>query len=653
MKNKKLILILLFWTIILIVPNLVWAKSLNVFPNAISIEYEIGDSQPPDRSITFNNTDNTSFSIALTKNGSGTSYYNISATTLGFSGNESKAVSLDFGIPQDVTSNIYSSKIWYGDGDEYIPIFITVTAKAATSTGCKILMPSELFSRSIKKGIPPFTQDFLLRISNKCINGLTIIDIRESGQVTDTEQGRQPIRLTGSIPKGDYEKGQTTTMSVEFDVSELSFGDYRASVVITSTEGEEQITQKMDFRIFVVGTASAVTNETFSTLPTCNPSTTDLQIGKTYSIICNNVVDTNIKLHIDDDSLEYVKGLSSEYPSNQIIWRFTPIKLGNTELIFYLTDDKGLPIGDRQEVDIRISQTPSGELGTRLKFDFFPKTLDIDNLKVGDSFSVLIKAVNPDYENDTGTIIEDVVLYKDGKQTDDRTFTVAGGETFTLSASAVGFRSINKDIVVPQQIVSVTYVPYDVEVGRNVTFTTTPDDAKLLINGLEIPKVYSFGNTGTFTLTATREGYQEGFFSIAVSEPLRFLSEIPEKIRIGGEVMIELNKPVKWYVSVQEDNETEELLFAEGDNNFIQFIPDRKGIYEIYVRDSLVEMYDLTGISLYSIVIIIVGIAGFGTLLYFANKYEWFKLRGRGIKKSEKIKRSPFELDIKSGEAFE
>lgn len=634
--------IVLLFLIVLALNPIVNAKSLTTSPSAISIDYTLGDSQPADKSISFTNADNTSFSIALTKNGTGTGLYNISASTLGFNGSESKAITAKFGISSETSPDLYSSRIWYGNGDEFIPVFITVKAKSTTTTGCKILLPSELFSRSIKKGTQPFSQDFLLQVSTKCTGGIKITDIRESGQVTVTEQGLQPIRLSGLIPKGSFEKGQTMTMNVEFDVSELQLGDYRSSIIITSTEGDEQLTQKMEFRIFVVGTASASSNSTFSALPSCNPSSTDLRMGQTYQFICNNVIDSNIKLNIDGDALNYIKGVSYDNPSNQIIWTFTPLKTGNTKLRTYFTFN-GVPIGEIKEHEIRIGQTSGGALGTKLIFDFFPKTLDIDNLKGGDTFSLLIKAVNPD-TNDSGTIIDDAVLYNDGVKTDERSFKISSGQSFTLSVSASGFSSIQKTITVPLQQVSLSYSPFDIEQGKNVTFTTIPSDAVILLDGAEIPKTHIFNELGAKNLVFRREGYNDGTSSIIVTEPLRALSEIPEKIKVGEEVIIEFNKDIDWTVLVAENNQTSQI-FVQGSDKTVKFIPDRKGVYDVYTRNELLKSYDLTGIS-FSLGWVFGIVAGLA-LLYLAVKYEWFKFGGNsgGGKKIERT-RSPFEMDF-------
>lgn len=651
-KNIRNLVIALKPTILgiflfLMLIQLVFAKSLTTSPSAVSIEYTLGDPQPADKSITFTNADNSSFSIALTKNGTGIELYNISATTLGFNGSESKAITMKFGISSETSPDLYSSRIWYGGGDEFIPVFITVKAKSTTTTGCKLLLPSELFSRSIKKGTQPFSQDFLLQVSTKCTEGIKVTDIRESGQVTVTEQGLQPIRLSGLIPKGSFEKGQTMTMNVEFDVSELQLGDYRSSIIITSTEGDEQLTQKMDFRIFVVGTASASNNNTFSALPSCSPSTSDLRMGQTYQFICNNVIDSNIKLNIDGDALNYLKGVSYDNPSNQIIWTFTPIKLGNTKLRTYFTFN-GVPIGELKEYEIRIGQTSGGGLGTKLMFDFFPKTLDINNLKGGDIFSLLIKAVNPDAVNDSGTIIQDVVLYKDGVQIPERSFTANAGESFTLSASAIGFNSIEKTITVPLQAVSLSYSPFDIEIGRNVTFSTSPSDAAIFLDGVEIPKIYIFKEVGDKSLVLKREGYKDNPISIVVTEPLRALSEIPENIKIGEEVVIEYSKAVDWTVLVAESNETSKI-FLQGSDNLVKFMPDRKAVYDVYVRNELVASYDLTGLTFSWGWVggIVVGLV----LLYLAVKYEWFRFRGNsgGRKPSERRRVSPFEMDMGGG----
>ena len=640
---------LIFWLFVItiwatfIVPNS-FAESLTASPSAISIEYTLGDTQPADKSITFTNADNTSFSIALTKNGTGTSLYNISATTLGFNGSESKAITLKFGIADDTSPDLYSSKIVYGDGSDFIPVFIVVKAKSTTITGCKLLLPSELFSRSIKKGTQPFTQDFLIQVSNKCVNGIKITDIRESGQVTVTEQGLQPIRLTGLVPKGDFEKGQTINMNIEFDVSELQLGDYRSSIIITSTEGDEQLTQKMDFRIFVVGTASALNNNTFSALPSCSPSSSDLRMGQSYQFICNNVVDSNIRVNIDGDALDYLKGISYDNPSNQVIWTFTPIKLGNTKMRTYFTFN-GFPIGEIKEYEMRIAQTSGGGLGTKLMFDFFPKTLDINNLKGGDTFSLLINAINPD-TNDSGTIIDEIVLYKDGVLTSERSFIVTSGQSFTLSASAVGFSSIQKTIAVPLELISLSYSPLDIEQGKNVTFSTTPSDAKILLDGVEISKTYIFNELGIKELLLQREGYGENKLSVTITEPLRILSEIPDKISIGEEVVIEYNKPFDWTILIAEENQTAKL-FVQGSDKILKFTPDRKAVYDVYVRNDLLKSYDLTGLAIGNVFIWILVIGGVLFFLYLANKYEWFRFRGSsGGGKIERPRRSPFEMDM-------
>lgn len=641
LKKLGLKAVLLFLIVLALNP-IVNAKSLTTSPSAISIEYTLGGSQPADKSITFTNADNTSFSIALTKNGTGTGLYNISATTLGFNGSEIKAITIKFGISDDNSPDLYSSKIVYGDGSEFIPVFIVVKAKSTTTTGCKLLLPSELFSRSIKKGTQPFSQDFSLQVSNKCTEGLKITDIRESGQVTVTEQGLQPIRLSGLIPKGSFEKGQTMTMNVEFDVSELQLGDYRSSIIITSTEGDEQLTQKMDFRIFVVGTASSSNNNTFSALPSCNPSSSDLRMGQTYQFTCNNVIDSNIKLNIDGDALNYLKGVSYDNPSNQIIWTFTPIKIGNTKMRTYFTFN-GVPIGEIKEHEIRIGQSSGGALGTKLIFDFFPKTLDIDNLKGGDIFSLLIKAINPE-ANDSSTIIDEVVLYKDGVQTLERSFTVTAGQRFTLSASAMGFSSIEKTITIPFQLVTLSYSPFDIELGKNVTFSTTPSDAKILLDGVEIPKIHIFNELGAKNLVLQREGYGENTISVVVTEPLRALSEIPEKIKIGEDVVIEYSKAVDWTVLVAENNQTSQI-FLQGSDNAVKFIPDRKAVYEVYVRNDLVASYDLTGLTFSWGWFF--GMVAAAFLVYLAFKYEWFKSGGNsgGGRKIERT-RSPFEMDM-------
>ncbi|MEK7087420.1 MAG: hypothetical protein AAB958_01825, partial [Patescibacteria group bacterium] len=407
-----------------------------------------------------------------------------------------------------------------------------------------------------------------------------------------------------------------------------------------------QLTQKMDFRIFVVGTASAVTNSTFSTPPTCNLQTGDLQIGKTYQLICNNVVSSDFQLTIVDDVLDFIKGVSREEPPNQLIWTFTPIKLGNAKFRSYFTF-KGVPIGEIQEYDLRISQVAVGELGTKLKFEFFPKSQDIDNLKAGDKFNVLVKAVNPDVGNDTGTIIEDYVLYKDGVQVSTNEFMVSGGDDFTLLASAVGFGSIEKIIKVSLDTISLSF-PADIEIGQNITFSTSPTDAEIFLDNIIIPKTYLFSAVGAYSLAVKREGYKDTLYTISVTEPLQLLSEIPKKIKVADEVIIEFNKGVDWEVRYKENkkNETQFVQFSAGSSNPINFIPDKKGIYQVYARGQKIAEYDLAGISLdWGIikVLLVVGVIVVG--IYFGNKRGVFT-RTQKLKKSEGRVVAPFEMSF-------
>jgi len=634
-------LVIILSVAIFIVPNIL-ALTLTTSKTAISFDYTLGDSQPADISITFTNSENSSGVVALNKSGDGTSLFNLSTTSILFNGSESKSLLIKFGIPQEADIKVYSSNINYNEFS--IPVLINVKAKTTTTTGCKVLLPSELFQNSIKKGVAPFTEEFILKISNKCVNGLTITDTRESGQVTQTEQGKQPIRLTGAVPKGDYEKGESISLKVEFDVSLLNLGDYRASIVITSTEGDEQLTQKMDFRIFVVGTASPLTNDTFSTLPSCSLSTADLQIGRTYQLVCNNVVSSNYQLAIIDNILEYLKGVNLEEPANQIIWTFTPIKLGNAKLKYFFKA-KGTPIGELKEHDIRISQVTTGELGTKLKFDFYPKSLNMDSLKAGDKFNVLIKAVNPDVGNDTGTVLNDYVLYKDGVQVNTNEFIVSGGDEFTLLASSVGFGSIEQIIKVPLDTISLSF-PADIEIGQNITFSTSPSDALLYLDGIEIGKTYSFPATGFYTLSVKREGYKDTSYSVPVTEPLQLISEIPKKIKIADEVIIEFNKGVDWEVRYKSKNETQTTQFSAGSSNPINFIPSEKGIYEVYARGQKIAEYDLTGFSFnWGMIRVLLVLAVVGAAVFYGNKQGWFT-RTQKAKKSEGRVVAPFEMSF-------
>ena len=89
----------------------------------------------------------------------------------------------------------------------------------------------------------------------------------------------------------------------------------------------------------------------------------------------------------------------------------------------------------------------------------------------------------------------------------------------------------------------------------------------------------------------------------------------------------------------------------QGGDTLVKFTPDRKAVYDVYVRNELIKSYDLTGLTFGNIFIWILVIVGILLLLYLANKYQWFK-GGGGSKKIERPRRSPFEIDIPTREGL-
>lgn len=578
---KKIILLIIF----LLMINLVNAKSLTVTPTIIDREYYLGDNQLSDISITIENKDNTSFAISLSKEGTSSNFFNISETSLYFNETQSKSFNVEFNIPQTTSTDLYTGKIKYGtESNEYIPVYINVK-KRESLTECRLVIPEE-YRQSIRRTTKPYTEDFAFKIASVCIDGISLLGIKED-KVYRMESGFQPIRLSGAIPSGEYEGGDTVSFTIEYDVSELAKETYTSNIIINAINklNDASITKVLKFLITVTGdmpTQYEGNISTITTFPSCSISTTSLVANDTYEVVCSNVVDPNIniKMHPDLDYLEGMRVVNDE-ENKQFKWVFKPKKLGETTLkvSFELF---GNPVGPTEEFKLYITTTYVSA-GTSMKFALFGpdgKIENCDTLKGEDTLVIQMR------DNKTDNIIANYVIYKDGSKIDGSSFTVEQGRNYLLSATSPNYHSVDLTCKIPNKPVSISLFPSEIEIGSQFSVTTNPENVTLYWDGSEIVSPYTPIVSGKHKLKAVEEGFQETEIEVDVKEKLSFLTEPPEKLKVDKETIIELNRPTTWTIYYGKKNDTMDMLYSAGESSIISFTPNEKGYYQLNIKEN-------------------------------------------------------------------
>ena len=378
---------------------------------------------------------------------------------------------------------------------------------------------------------------------------------------------------------------------MQVDSTNLPSGTYKPTILVNGIYKGESIQTRIQFTVEVRQGASPI--ESLNVLPTYLFSATELSLNNTYTITAQNL-NPNYEPFVDADS-DYIKGIKVD-TSNSWTYYFQPVNVGNTK-VKIMTRFAGAPIGDATEKILRIAYGSAITTGSSMCFDFFsPEGKTIDTLASGDTITYLVRATNGNSIdcNRNGTIIDGAVVYRNGVKMDSTSFTVSGGETITLSASAPGFLSIDKVIVVPLAPVQISYsTPFnDLEIGQPLTLSANPIDATITLNGLPFTSPFTPDKVGIINIVASKQGYRQGILDLSVTPVLEYVTpEIPKNIKLNQQFNFEVNKDVQWSVLYSEQKNGTKTTLLTGTSKSIQFTPNKKGYYEVYIRDKLLNQY--------------------------------------------------------------
>ena len=323
----------------------------NCTATAVSKNAEVGESISTSVITCTNNNANNSVSVYNT----GVFYQVSPSPPITIPPQSSSNIQLIF--PTQSAKGFFEGLLYFSDGSATIPIKLNITQSVSPSS-CQINPSLVTYTQAIQQG----TELVLPKITFEPVNCpsqliLTPSSVSIQGGIVTT-QGQKPLALSSVTSDG---------VQVKIDTNGLTTSQtYFTSLNINAFSKQFQI----PFTITVTSGTSPVTNITPDNIPTCSISNNILNLNVTYTLVCSNL-QPDIKI-IPEADASYIKGIGVEKSINQYIWKFTPIKLGNT-IIKAKFDFQDAPIGIpfTQEAKIQSSslQTP----GTSINIIFYPE----------------------------------------------------------------------------------------------------------------------------------------------------------------------------------------------------------------------------------------------------------------------------------------
>ena len=510
----------------------------------------------------------------------------------------------------------HKGKIEVYDGDTNLQKVIPVNmdVKSTSSDECYLSTTFLQYAQQLKKGASSYTESYTFIVSPQCDGGIDITDIYVSGQVTMTESGYVPIRLSGGIPKGHHNAGSSFKVNLEFDSAELSLGTYATSLIVGGIWNGNTISEKIDYDITVVGQATplpdTITSPDFDKIPE------ELVLNETYTITARNV---NPNIDVRVGSNEFITGESVKLDGSNWIYTFKPNKVGATTIKVW-AEYKGGQIGNIYEQNIKIKPSAGATIGDKIKFKFYP---ELSKLKDGSKLDILVID-----ETTNNTIPKaDLELFVNGVACNG-SIIVKKDTQYDILASVMNYPGINKIFTVNPKYISLSYEPFKPKVGDTITFTTEPVNATLLYEDNEIAKAYTFTSNGIFKIIAQAEGYVDSEFNITIGKLIELIHS-PNSQDKDNDGMPELKKGEKYYFEFNEDTNSSVIFKDEkggtttisNGGKTIDFEVNEKGEYSIQAEGNTIATYEVSGFYFNKYyLLIVVGVACLLIFLMYARK---------------------------------
>ena len=547
-------------------------------PSSISITFSVND-QPQNMTITCINDDPNS-TISLMKIGE---HFSFTPNTIGPS--ETKIITLEF----DSSAPIGRYYGWISFNDSSNPIPVTITVEPKQETECTIdVFPTVLTNIKVPQGEKKSRQ--ILITVPECFPD------KVNFRAVALESNIPPIEL-GELALGQLSPGTSVQIPLIFDATNCQTGTYyeTLSFNIANASGIRIPVPSVSISVTVTSGIMPITNETFSTLPSCSiPS--NLILNQTYQVLCSDV-DPNLQVHIGYN--EYLKGLKVSTPSNQFIWDFKPIKEGDTTLKIWFTF-KGAPIGSAIEQEMRISSVGSpSPIGGNITLKIFPSPE-----KINKPMNISILCMN-----DLGDIIP-CTLYVNGAEINGNVIGVEPGKTYEIHATSTGYHTAHENITISLPKIQLLIlnkegdVTTSFDVGDQVEVvcrdpnTAEPINCHVLLDGSSSASTFTANKEGNHTIEVEAEGYESASKTVVFKPPVKVLYA-PEKLELNKEAVIMFNKETEYMVTFREDGKSAVETITSGTGKNITFIPEKRGTYYVFAKDLRVKSYEIKKAKLF------------------------------------------------------
>lgn len=448
-----------------------------------------------------------------------------------------------------------------------IEIFPTLLSNIKVSQGDKK-------TRNIQVTVPDCYPSFVK------INGVSL--------ATD----EKPIQL-GELSLGNVLPGNSILIPIEIDSNDVATGQYSDTLLfsIYNSSGNKLNVPSVSIGVYVSAGISPVTNNTFSTPPTCALSATTLNLNATYSFTCSNVVSN---LQIEPQYSTYFEGKKVDVSSDLYRYDFIPLKYGETDFIGVFRYN-GAPIFQPYLQHVRISSSGSSIGGATLKIIFTPRL----DQATGDENKFLIQLA----DNSSGSLVSNPRVWVNALEinssTDTFEYPFIPNTNYEIRGKANGYDDIVQTINITPNKINILISPASGDTLTPFNITTSVDNATLSINGQTYYGSF-WGNLigGVNEIKASKDGYKTEILNFTVGENFR-ITGVSGEFKRGIVQNFTLNKnSTSWVVYFQDRlDSTQRTEYSRGNGNLISFTPNKNGVYVLEADGTNIGTYQIPGFS--------------------------------------------------------
>jgi hypothetical protein len=478
-----------------------------------------------------------------------------------------------------------------GNQSSSIPIslFIPNPTQNITSNPSDIIIFPTTKTVTVQQGESK-TQNIMLTVPQSYPRTITI-------QSVDFNPGTDTITF-GDLNLGQVAPGQSIQIPIIFNGKNAQTGTYSTGLTIFALDPIDgrinlpQITLTLQVSVGV----SPVTNDTFSTPPTCSLSATTLNPNQTYSFTCSN---QNSNIEINPEASDYFEGKSVDISPGIFKYIFIPLKTGDTTFKASFSY-KGAPIYSPFHQDVRITNAGSTTPGTDLQFHFTPSLDDLQGIG-----TVLVQIL----DNKTSSLVINPRLWINSVEinstSDTFSYTFNTDTSYELRAKASGYDDYTKNFLITPKPVSIIINPLSGDSGTSFNITTNPGNLTLRVNGNEVTNpFYNKLSPGLNVIEASGKGYKTTYINITVQDYIRIISggenfsKGKNKLQVFYLSQNVSSFTVYYQKSAQDTGPRENYLTNTTSGNVIKFTPKKAGLYYIEADGKPLGSFQINGFDL-------------------------------------------------------